>query len=86
MAKTAAMRKEVYYLLEHGLAKPSSSPWSSPCLLVSKPGSTYRFCTDYRRVNAITVSDSFPLLRIDDCIDNVGSSQFVTKLDLLKGY
>ena len=36
--------------------------------------------------NAVTVSDSFPLPRIDDCVDNVGSARFVTKLDLLKGY
>lgn len=30
--------------------------------------------------------DSFPLLRIDDCIDHIGQAKFVTKLDLLKGY
>ena len=84
--KRAAMRQETRYLLEHGLAKPSSSPWSSPCLLVPKPDSTFRFCTDYRKINNITVSDSFPLPRIDDCVDTIGSACFVTKLDLLKGY
>ena len=41
--KRAAMRQETQYLLEHGLAKPSSSPCSSPCLLVPKPDSTFRF-------------------------------------------
>uniref|UniRef100_A0AAR2K9W7 Integrase catalytic domain-containing protein n=1 Tax=Pygocentrus nattereri TaxID=42514 RepID=A0AAR2K9W7_PYGNA len=64
--KREIMKREVDYLLKHGLAVPSSSPWSSPCLLVPKPDGTYRLCTDYRRLNAITVPDSFPLPRIDD--------------------
>ncbi len=74
------------YLVENGLAVPSSSAWSSPCLLVPKPDGSHRFCTDYRKVNAITKPDSFPLPLMEDCVDNVGSARFVTKLDLLKGY
>lgn len=45
-----------------------------------------RFCTDFRRVNSVTKPDSFPLPRMDDCIDQVGSAKFVSKFDLLKGY
>lgn len=77
---------EVSYLLENGLAEPSFSSWSSPCLLVPKADGTLRFCTDYRKVNAVTKPDSFPLPRMEDCIDQVGSARFVSKLDLLKGY
>ncbi len=80
------MKDETQYLLEHGLAVPSSSPWCSPCLLVPKSDSTSRFCTDYRKVNALTKPDSFPLPRVEDCVDHIGNSKFVTKLDLLKGY
>ncbi len=80
------MKHETQYLLEHGLAVPSSSPWCSPCLLVPKSDSTSRFCTDYRKVNALTKPDSFPLPRVEDCVDHVGNSKFVTKLDLFKGY
>ena len=58
----------------------------SPCLLVNKPDGSFRFCTDYRKVNAVTKPDSFPLPRVDGCIDQVGSAQFVSKFDLLKGY
>ncbi len=72
--------------MENGLAVPSSSAWSSPCLLVPKPDGSHRFCTDYRKVNAITKPDSFPLPLMEDCVDNVGLARFVTKLDLLKGY
>lgn len=84
--KRALMKQEVDYLLEHGFAKPSVSPWSSPCLLVPKPDGTFRFCTDYRKVNSVTVPDSYPLPRMDDCVDSIGAARFVSKLDLLKGY
>ncbi|KAL0151722.1 hypothetical protein M9458_052948 [Cirrhinus mrigala] len=84
--KRSVMKDEVDYLLKNNLAEPSYSPWSSPCLLVPKPDGTYRFCTDYRKVNSVTVPDSYPLPRMEDCIDNLGSAKFVTKLDLLKGY
>ncbi len=85
-AKRKIIESEVKYLVENGLAVPSSSAWSSPCLLVPKPDGSHRFCTDYRKVNAITKPDSFPLPLMEDCVDNVGSARFVTKLDLLKGY
>ena len=47
---------------------------------------TFRFCTDYRKVNMVTKPDSFPLPRIEDCVDRVGATKYVTKCDLLKGY
>ncbi|XP_065149952.1 uncharacterized protein [Paramisgurnus dabryanus] len=86
IAKREAMKREVHYLVKHGLAKTSYSPWSSPCLLTPKSDGTFRFCTDFRKVNAVTVSDSFPLPRMDDLIDRVGPAKCITKLDLLKGY
>lgn len=84
--KRAMIQQEVKYLVENGLAVPSMSAWSSPCVLVLKSDNTPRFCNDYRKDNAITKPDSFPLPRMEDCIDRVGSANFVTKLDLLKGY
>lgn len=84
--KRAAMREEVDYLVQNGFAVPSSSPWSSPCLLDTKSDGSYRFCTDFRKVNAVTVPDAHPLPLIDDCIDEIGPATYVTKLDMLKGY
>lgn len=80
------MKQETDYLLENGFAVPSSSPWSFSSLLVPKSDQTLRFCNDYRKLNCITKPDSFPLPRVDDLVDHVGSAKFVTKLDLLKGY
>lgn len=84
--KRSVMRQEVDYLLKNGLAKPSSSSWSSPCILVPKPDGSFRFCTDFRKVNSLTVPDNYPLPRMEDCVDNVGYANFVSKLDMLKGY
>lgn len=84
--KLDIMRTEVEYMLKHGIAVSSQSPWSSPCLLVPESNGSYRFCTDYRKVNSLTKPDSFPLPRMEDCIDRVGSANYVTKIDLLKGY
>ncbi|KAI7814468.1 hypothetical protein IRJ41_019425, partial [Triplophysa rosa] len=84
--KRDLMRQETKYLLEHGFAVPSSSPWCSPCLLIPKQDGTSRFCKDYRKINALTKADSYPMTRMEDCVDRVGNAKFVTKLDLLKGY
>ena len=85
--KREIMRREVEYMLENGLIERGDSPWSSPCVLVPKPGQdAFRFCTDYRKVNMVTKSDAYPIPRIEDYIDDVGNASFVTKMDLLKGY
>ena len=84
--KRKVMKDEVEYLLRHKLAVPSKSPWASPCLLVPKPNGKVRLCTDFRKLNSVTVKDSFPLPRIDDILDAIGSSKFLTQIDMLKGY
>ncbi|XP_068212146.1 uncharacterized protein [Palaemon carinicauda] len=78
--------EETKYMLEHDLIRPSVSPWSSPIVLVKKPDWQFRMCVDYRKVNANTKNDSFPLPCIEDCLDQIGPAKFITKLDLLKGY
>ena len=84
--KRKYLKDEIEYLLLHDIIEPSSSDWASPCLLVDKPDNSYRMVTDYRKVNSVTVTDCYPLPRIDDIIDKVGTAKFVTKIDLLKGY
>ena len=52
------MESEIQYMLENGIAEPSSSSWASPCLLVEKSDKSPRFCTDYRKVNAVSKPDA----------------------------
>lgn len=71
---------------DNGIAEPCCSNWASPCLLVKKSDSTFRPCADYRKVNNVTKADLYPLPRMEDCIDQVGSAKYVRNFDLLKGY
>lgn len=84
--KKQQLETEVQYMLDHGIAEPCFSNWASPCLLVKKSDLSFRPCTDYRKVNSVTKADLFPLPRMEDCIDQVGSAKYVSKFDLLKGY
>ena len=84
--KREVMRKEVEYLIANGLAVPSNSPWASPCLLVPKADGKMRLCTDYRKLNAVTQADPYPLPRINDTMDAVANMKYLTKIDLLKGF
>ncbi|PIK51902.1 hypothetical protein BSL78_11201 [Apostichopus japonicus] len=73
-------------MLKNNIIEPSKSEWSSPCILVPKPDGSFRFVTDFRKVNQCSKTDSYPIPRIDDCIDKIGNAKFVSKFDLLKGY
>ena len=84
--KKELLDKEVQYMLENDIIEESQSNWSSPCILAPKHDGGFRFCTDFRKVNGKTKSDSFPIPRIADCIDQIGNAKFVSTFDMLKGY
>jgi len=80
------MRLEVDYMLQNGIIEPSQSQWSSPCVLVPKAGGKCRFCTDIWKVNGMTRTGSYPIPWVDDCIDKIDHTKYMTKFELLKGY
>ena len=77
---------EVKKILEAGVIEPAQSEWASPVLLVPKPDGSMRFCFDYRKLNAVTVKDTYPLPRMDEFLDSLGDTKVFSALDAISGY
>lgn len=77
---------EVEKMLSEGVIEPSKSPWSSPVVLVRKKDGTYRFCVDYRRVNAVTEKDAYPLPYISAILDRLRDAKVLSTLDIRSAY
>ena len=73
-------------MLDSGVVKESASPWAAPVVLVKKKDGSLRFCVDYRKLNAVTHKDSFPLPRIEESLTSLGKSEWYSTLDLASGY
>eukprot|EP00794_Sanderia_malayensis_P011340 gene11340-biopygen9039 len=84
--KRKIIAQEIQKMLLSEVIQPSASPWSSPVVLIEKPNGEYRFCVDYRRLNAVTKKDAYPLPRIDETLDALGNAKVFTTIDLQSGF
>ncbi len=82
----APLKAEIETMLELGVIEPSKSEWSSPIVIVPKKDNTLRICIDFRKLNAQSRFDAYPMPRIDDLLERIGQAKYITTLDLCKGY
>jgi len=55
-------------------------------VITMKKDGSWRFCVDFRKVNAVTHKDAYPLPRIDATLESLSGCQYFTTLDLASGY
>ena len=84
--KLAVAKAELEKLVDLGVAYRGKSEWSSPLLVTTKPCGGWRVCGDYRRLNAMTTDDQYPVRTLQDFTSELSGKKFFSKIDLMKGY
>jgi len=79
-------KENVEEMAKMNVIRRSTSPWAHPVVIVKKPDGGWRFCIDYRKTNAITPADRFPLPRIDNVLDALEGASIFSTFDLTCGY
>ncbi|GFW41429.1 hypothetical protein TNCV_465201 [Trichonephila clavipes] len=85
-SKKEILKQEIDRFLSEGIIEECESPYASPVVLIPKPNGTFRLCIDYRKLNEITVADTYPLPRMDDLLHQAKPTPFMSTLDLRAGY
>ena len=86
LASRQAAEDKIREMTAAGVIEPTNSPWAALAVVVKKKGDSWRFCVDYRRLNAVTNKDSYPLPRLDEALDYISRSSWFSSLDLQSGY
>lgn len=85
-AQKNEIEQQVAELLRHHMIKERTSPFASPVLLVKKKTGAWRLCVDYRRLNAYTIKNKFPLPIIEELFEELVGAHWFTTLDLRSGF
>ncbi|GBN06046.1 Retrovirus-related Pol polyprotein from transposon 17.6 [Araneus ventricosus] len=83
--KKELLRTEIDKLLANDVIEECESPFAAPVVLVPKPNGDIRLCIDYRKLNAITIPDKYPLPLMDTLLHDAKSTAFMSTFDLKTG-
>ena len=72
--------------LRRGFITHSNASYASPVLFAKKPGGGWRFCVDYRKLNAITKKDAYPIPLIQETLARLARAAVFTKLDVRQAF
>jgi hypothetical protein len=72
--------------LAKGFIESSQAPFGAPILFVKKPNGSLRLCVDYRKLNALTRKDRYPLPLIDETLARMAAAKVYTKLDIRQAF
>lgn len=84
--KQKIINEELEKMLALEVIEPSKSAWSSPVCLIPKKDGSYRFCIDFRQLNAVTKKDAYPLPYISSILDNLREAKYISTLDIKSAY
>ena len=80
------VRIHVNDMLQAGAIRPSSSPWCNAVVLVWKKDGGLHFCIDFRKLNARTKKDSYPLPRIQEMLESLEGFHIFSSFDFKLGF
>jgi hypothetical protein len=80
------INEEVERMLKAGVIEESTGSWAFPVVVVTKKGGKFRLCINYKKLNDKTITDKYPMPRIDDIFDSMQGANWFSSLDLASGY
>ena len=86
LEELTAMRNYLTDSLAKGFIVSSRAPFASPVLFVRKGDGSLRFCVDYRKLNALTKKNRYPLPLIDETLTRLARAKIFTKLDIRQAF
>jgi hypothetical protein len=85
------VQRQTEQMLRDGIIAPSSSPWNSPIIVIPKKTDAsgkkkWRIVVDFRKLNDVTIGDSFPIPVISEILDALGKSKYFSTIDCANGF